>query len=175
PDIRQRLEIGDSNLQSLISNFHLCTEELALLEAALADDPPATLQNIEVSRVNAEMVPTDYIRKQTLVNAERYITPELKEYETLVLNAEERILEIETRLFKELCAQIAAQAHRLLAAARALAHLDVFASLAEVAARNNYVRPTLVSDGMLEIHNGRHPVVEQFLPAGERFVPNDII
>jgi len=130
---------------------------------------------IEISRGESANAPENYIRKQTLVNAERYITPELKEYETLVLNAEERILEIETRLFKELCAQIAAQTHRLLVTARALAHLDVFASLAEVAARNNYVRPTLVSDGMLEIHNGRHPVVEQFLPAGERFVPNDII
>jgi len=130
---------------------------------------------IEISRGESANAPENYIRKQTLVNAERYITPELKEYETLVLNAEERILEIETRLFKELCAQIAAQTHRLLVTARALAHLDVFASLAEVAARNNYVRPTLVSDGMLEIHNGRHPVVEQFLAAGERFVPNDII
>jgi DNA mismatch repair protein MutS len=130
---------------------------------------------IEISRGESANAPENYIRKQTLVNAERYITPELKEYETLVLNAEERILEIETRLFKELCAQIAAQTHRLLVTARALAHLDVFASLAEVAARNSYVRPTLVSDGMLEIHNGRHPVVEQFLPAGERFVPNDII
>jgi len=130
---------------------------------------------IEISRGESTNAPENYIRKQTLVNAERYITPELKEYETLVLNAEERILEIETRLFKELCAQIAAQTHRLLVTARALAQVDVFASLAEVAARNNYVRPTLVSDGMLEIHNGRHPVVEQFLPAGERFVPNDII
>ncbi len=130
---------------------------------------------IEISRGESTNAPENYIRKQTLVNAERYITPELKEYETLVLNAEERILEIETRLFKELCAQIAAQTHRLLVTARALAKVDVFASLAEVAARNNYVRPTLVSDGMLEIHNGRHPVVEQFLPAGERFVPNDII
>jgi DNA mismatch repair protein MutS len=130
---------------------------------------------IEISRGQSANAPENYIRKQTLVNAERYITPELKEYETLVLNAEERILEIETRLFKELCAQIAAQAHRLLAAARALAHADVFASLAEVAARNNYVRPTLVTDRIIEIRNGRHPVVEQFLPAGERFVPNDVI
>jgi DNA mismatch repair protein MutS len=130
---------------------------------------------IEISRGESGNAPENYLRKQTLVNAERYITPELKEYETLVLNAEERLLEIETRLFKELCAQIAAQAHRLLAAARALAHADVFASLAEVAARNNYVRPVLVADQLIEIHNGRHPVVEQFLPAGERFVPNDVI
>ncbi len=130
---------------------------------------------IEISRGESANAPESYIRKQTLVNAERYITPELKEYETLVLNAEERILEIETRLFKELCAQIGAHARRLLTTARTLARVDVFAALAEVAARNNYVRPTLVADGMLEIHNGRHPVVEQFLPAGERFVPNDIL
>jgi DNA mismatch repair protein MutS len=130
---------------------------------------------IEISRSESVKAPEDYIRKQTLVNAERYITPELKEYETLVLNAEENILEIETRLFRELCAQIGAHASRLLAAARALADLDVFASLAEVAARNAYVRPSLTPEPVLEIRNGRHPVVEQFLPAGERFVPNDIV
>jgi DNA mismatch repair protein MutS len=130
---------------------------------------------IEISRAAAANAPADYIRKQTLTNAERFITPELKEYETLVLNAEERILEIEARLFKEVCAQIAAQSARLLTTARALARLDVFASLAEVAARNNYVRPTLVADGRLEIRDGRHPVVEQLLPASERYVPNDVI
>ncbi|MBI3241628.1 MAG: DNA mismatch repair protein MutS [Chloroflexi bacterium] len=130
---------------------------------------------IEISKAAAVNAPADYIRKQTLVNAERFITPDLKEYETLVLNAEERILEIEARLFKEMCAQISAQAARLLNTARALARLDVFASLAEVAARNNYVRPTLVEGGELEIRDGRHPVVEQLLASGERFVPNDII
>jgi DNA mismatch repair protein MutS len=130
---------------------------------------------IEISKAAAANAPADYIRKQTLVNAERFITPDLKEYETLVLNADERILEIEARLFKEMCAQISAQAARLLNTARALARLDVFASLAEVAARNNYVRPTLVEDGKLEIRDGRHPVVEQLLASGERFVPNDII
>jgi len=130
---------------------------------------------LEISRVQSANAPENYIRKQTLVNAERYITPELKEYETLVLNAEERILEIETRLFKELCAQIGVQAHRLLTTARTLARLDVLASLAEVAARNNYIRPTLVLENVLEIHAGRHPVVEQFLEAGQRYVPNDIL
>jgi len=130
---------------------------------------------IEISRGESAKAPDNYIRKQTLVNAERYITPDLKEYETLVLNAEERILEIETRLFKELCAQLGAHATRLLATARTLAQIDVWASLAEVAAQNNYVRPTLVDEPVLEIRNGRHPVVEQFLPAGERYVANDII
>jgi DNA mismatch repair protein MutS len=130
---------------------------------------------LEISRGQAANAPENYIRKQTLVNAERYITPELKEYETLVLNAEERILEIETRLFKELCAQIGAQAARLLATARALAQVDVLAALADIAARNAYVRPALEDGPGLEIRNGRHPVVEHFLAAGERFVPNDIV
>jgi DNA mismatch repair protein MutS len=130
---------------------------------------------IEMGRAAAENAPNNYIRKQTLVNAERFITPELKEYETLVLNAEERMLEIEVRLFKELCAQISAQSARLLNTARALARLDVFAALAEVAANNNYIRPALVPDGRLEIRDGRHPVVEQYMPSGERYVPNDII
>ncbi len=130
---------------------------------------------IEISKAAAENAPGNYIRKQTLVNAERFITPELKEYETLVLNAEDRMLEIEVRLFKELCAQISAQAVRLLNTAQALARLDVFASLAEAAVNNNYVRPALAADGRLEIREGRHPVVEQFLTSGERYVPNDIV
>ena len=130
---------------------------------------------LEISRGQSDHAPENYIRKQTLVNAERFITPELKEYETLVLNAEERILEIETRLFKDLCRQIGAHAGRLLTTARTLAQIDVLASLAESAARDGYVRPQLVAEPLLEIHNGRHPVVEQFLRDGERFVPNDII
>ncbi len=127
---------------------------------------------LEVSRANAEKVPDDYIRKQTLVNAERYITPDLKEYESLILNADERLLEIEQRLFRELCDQVLARSETLLRTARALAHLDVFASLAEVAARENYTRPQLSDDDVLDIRDGRHPVVERML-RGERFVPND--
>jgi DNA mismatch repair protein MutS len=130
---------------------------------------------IEISRGQSANAPADYIRKQTLVNAERYITPELKEYETLVLNADERVLEIEARLFKAICAEIAACAGRLLATARSLAHLDVYAALAEVAVRHNYHRACLEPDGVFEIRNGRHPVVEQLLPDGDRFVPNDIV
>ncbi len=127
---------------------------------------------IEVSKANADKVPADYIRKQTLVNAERYITPELKEYESLILNAEERLLEIEARLFGELCDRVRSRADALLRTARALAHLDVFAALAEVAARENYVRPVLTDEDILDIRDGRHPVVEQTL-RGTRFVPND--
>jgi DNA mismatch repair protein MutS len=127
---------------------------------------------IEVTRANAELVPGDYIRKQTLVNAERYITPEMKEYEALVLNAEERIREIENRLFREICQRLAASASRMLSTARSLAQLDVLACLAEAAVLNGYVCPEVTTEDMLDIREGRHPVVEQTL-GGQRFVPND--
>ncbi len=126
---------------------------------------------IEITRANSHLAPDDYIRKQTLTNAERYITPELKEYETLILNAEERILQIERRVFAELCQQVAQFAPRLLQTAAALARLDVAAALAEAAANNGYVRPELADDETMEIVDGRHPVVEQSLTL-ERFVPN---
>lgn len=136
---------------------------------------------IEVTHANTHLVPSDYIRKQTLTNAERYITPELKEYETLILNAEERILQIERRLFSEIIQYVAGFAAPLLATADALAQLDVAAALAEVAALYDYVRPALSDDLVLHIRDGRHPVVEQAMSAGlipgkgrgERFVPND--
>lgn len=127
---------------------------------------------IEVTRANTKHVPSDYIRKQTLTNAERYITPELKEYETLILNAEDRILEIERRVFTEVCQQVALSAKRLLNTAQALAQIDVAAALAEVAASRGYVRPTLTPDGTIRIEGGRHPVIEQ-QPSLTRFVPND--
>ncbi|MBN1993598.1 MAG: DNA mismatch repair protein MutS [Anaerolineae bacterium] len=134
---------------------------------------------LEVTHAHKNQVPPEYIRKQTLVNAERYITPELKEYESLILNAEERQLEVETRLFKEICAHLAGAADRLLSTAQALAYLDVVTALAEVALKNNYVRPTLSNDDKLEIVNGRHPVVETMPlvdPDGLTisFVPNDV-
>jgi DNA mismatch repair protein MutS len=128
---------------------------------------------IEITHANIDKVPENYIRKQTLVNAERYITPELKDYETQVLNAEAQILELERRLFDEVCKQLAAHAEKLLTTARALAHLDVFAALADVAVREGYTRPTLTDDDLLIIRDGRHPVVERLLPDGARYVPND--
>ncbi|MCD6401394.1 MAG: DNA mismatch repair protein MutS [Anaerolineales bacterium] len=129
---------------------------------------------IEVTKPNASLVPNEYIRKQTLVNAERYITPELKEYETLVLNAEERIKEIERRVFYEICNTLSKSVKKFLRTSRALAKLDVLSSLAETAALDGYVRPQVVEEDILEIHLGRHPVVEHTLE-GERFVPNDAI
>ncbi len=216
------------SLEAILASFNLCSDELNLLDAALVEDPPATLGNvgiirpgfsaemdgvleasrharewianleaverartgikslkvgynkvfgyyIEVTRANAGMTPAEYIRKQTLVNAERYITPEMKEYESLVLNAEERIKEIERRIFNEVCARLAGSARRMLAAARSLAELDVLASLAEVAAANGYTCPRVVAEDRLDIREGRHPVVEHSLAGGDRFVPNDAI
>jgi DNA mismatch repair protein MutS len=210
-----------------LKDMDICDDELRLLEAAIADDPPATLQNtgvikdgfsaeldgviersrharewianleaierertgiktlkvgynkifgyyIEVTRANTELVPAEYIRKQTLVNAERYITPEMKEYEALVLNAEEMIHEIETRIFRQVCEELGSSSNRLLRTARALAELDVLASLAEVAALGSYVLPDVIAEDTLEIHEGRHPVVEHYLK-GQRFVSNDAI
>ena len=129
---------------------------------------------IEISRGAADKAPTNYIRKQTLVNAERFITPEMKEYETLVLNAEDRIRELELRLFKETCAVIGKSASKLLQTARTLAVLDVLSSLAETAALGGYARPEVHEGNELEIHEGRHPVVEQLLHGG-RYIPNDVI
>ncbi len=227
PSIRRLLAADQEPLAGLLAGLHPCTEQLDLLEAAIADDPPATLQNsgviragfsseldsvieasshardwianleaverertglktlkvgynkvfgyyIEISRGSAANAPADYIRKQTLVNAERFITPEMKEYEALVLNAEERIREIEGRIFKDICAQLSAAGEKLLSTARALASLDALASLAEAASLGGYTRPEVTTDGTLEIRDGRHPVVERSL-SGERFVPNDAV
>ena len=129
---------------------------------------------IEISRGASDKAPANYIRKQTLVNAERFITPEMKEYETLVLNAEERIRDIELRLFKETCAVVGKSAHKLLQTARSLAVLDVLSSLAESAALGGYARPEVHEGNDLEIYEGRHPVVEQLLHGG-RYIPNDVI
>jgi DNA mismatch repair protein MutS len=218
--------IGNWLLESS-GKWSVCGEEYSLLQAALDDDPPATLQNtgvirpgysaeldgvieaskhardwianlegverektgiktlkvgynkvfgyyIEISRGAADRAPENYIRKQTLVNAERFITPEMKEYETLVLNAEERIKEIETRLFREVCAELAKVAHKILTTARAIAELDVLSALGEAAALGGYTKPEVHDGGEMEIHEGRHPVVEQLLKS-DRYIPNDVI
>jgi DNA mismatch repair protein MutS len=137
---------------------------------------------IEVSKPNLHLVPPDYERKQTLVAAERFTTPELKEYEARILDAQEKIIEIERRLFTELRTAIAAEAKRIRQTALALAEVDVLASLAHLAALRNYCRPTFAASdiGEMEIIEGRHPVIEQQEMAGgpsasnARFVPNDL-
>jgi len=128
---------------------------------------------IEVSKANLSQVPQDYIRKQTLVGGERFFTPELKEYESLILNAQERIAELESSLFCQVCYQVGAASRDILAVANAIANVDVFSSLAEVAVRYSYVRPKLTTDNEIIISEGRHPVVERSL-ADASFVPNDI-
>ena len=129
---------------------------------------------IEITSANLSQAPAEYIRKQTLVNAERFITPELKEYESLILNAEERQHELQSTLFKEVCVQIGGAAARLLATAHALAELDSHAGLAEIAVRNRYARPQLDEGDEIRIIAGRHPVVELALK-DEPFVPNDVV
>jgi len=127
---------------------------------------------IEVSKSNLSQVPQHYIRKQTLVGGERFFTPELKEYESLILNARDRISELEADIFHRVCRQVSTVSERILAVASALANIDVLSSLAEVAVRYNYVRPKLTAGNEIIISQGRHPVVERSL-TDSSFVPND--
>jgi len=128
---------------------------------------------IEITHTHVAKVPADYQRKQTLKNAERYITPELKEYEEKVLSAEDKSQQLEFELFLALRDEAAAETQRLLQTAEVLAHLDVLAALADLAASRQYVRPTLRDEPVLAIKDGRHPVLDQTLPPGT-FVPNDV-
>ncbi len=225
PDIYQLIEPNRTKLSQIISRFNTCQEELELLNKAISEDPPATLQNvgiiksgfcreldeivakvkdardwisnlenversrtgiktlkvgynkifgyyIEISNANSGAIPKEYIRKQTLVNAERYITPEMKEYEALVLNAEEQIHSLEIRLFVDICLNLEKTANKIFSTANCLAELDVFCSLAESAVQNNYHRPEILEDTTLEIKEGRHPVVERS-SFTQLFIPND--
>ena len=127
---------------------------------------------IEISNSNLALAPDDYVRRQTLVGGERFITPEMKEYESLILNAQDRINDMEGALFRQVCQQVAGYAEPILKTARAIANIDAFASLAEVASRYGYVRPALDESDAVQIKQGRHPVVERMLPPGD-FVAND--
>lgn len=129
---------------------------------------------IEVTNAHREKIPDYFIRKQTLVNAERYITPELKEIEEKILSAEERITVLEARLFEELCSRVATYADPVYDNAQAVAMLDVLQGLAEIAVRHGYCKPEVHEGSELRISAGRHPVVERFMPIGETFIPNDI-
>ena len=128
---------------------------------------------IEISNSNINKVPDNYIRRQTLVGGERYITSEMKDYESQILNANERITELETRLFHNICNQVSESATQILNTANAISKLDVFVSFAEQSARSNYVRPELNHGDRIDIYKGRHPVVETTLDHGA-FVPNDV-
>jgi len=227
PQLLPLLEEEHPSLQPLLATWQGFEPELELLNTAISDDPPATLNNIgliregfskeldqivssskhardwinalesserkrtglktlrvgfnkvfgyyiEISRGLSDKAPEEYIRKQTLVNSERYITPELKEYESLVLNAETQMHEIELKVFKQVCAQLGKSSQNLLDLARKLAQMDCLLSLAEVAALNNYVRPSLTEEKGITILAGRHPVVER-LTSQNRYVSNDTI
>ncbi|MEE9285121.1 MAG: DNA mismatch repair protein MutS [Dehalococcoidia bacterium] len=127
---------------------------------------------IEVTKANIPQVPDDYVRKQTLVGGERFITPELKEYESLILNAQERTQELEASLFRRVSRQVSGEAEPVLSTAAAVARIDLYTALAEMAVRCNYTRPELTDGEELHIVNGRHPVVERNIALGT-FVPND--
>jgi DNA mismatch repair protein MutS len=128
---------------------------------------------IEVSKVNADKIPDRYIRKQTLVNAERCITPELKEFESKILGAEDKRLELEYSLFLQIRDQIAQASPRMISTSQLLARIDLFSSLAETASLHHYRRPEIFEGEEIQIVEGRHPVIERSLPVG-KFVPNDI-
>lgn len=129
---------------------------------------------LEVTRANLKLVPEDYVRKQTLASSERFTTPELEEYETKVLTAEDKRKELEAELFTDLVTRIVAESARLTSVAARLAELDVFAALAQLAHLRGYVRPVVDEGEVIEIRDGRHPVVE-VLAAGEGFVENDTL
>ncbi len=129
---------------------------------------------IEVRNAHKDRVPEGWIRKQTLVNAERYITQELKEYEETILGAEDRIAALELKLYAELVEQIRPQVAALQQNALAIAELDCLQGFAQVALAHNYCRPELLDGDLLEIKDGRHPVIEQRLPIGEPYIPNDV-
>lgn len=129
---------------------------------------------LEVTHAHKDKVPQEWIRKQTLVNAERYITPELKEYEEKIVNAEERMISLEQRYFQELVREASAYVVPIQQNARVLGTLDVLISFAKVALSNRYCRPKIADSDTLEIKEGRHPVIEKQLAAGDNYVPNDI-
>jgi DNA mismatch repair protein MutS len=130
---------------------------------------------LEISNTHKEKVPETYIRKQTLVNSERYITPELKEYEDKILNAEEKIYELESQLFNEIRLLASAEVKAIQQNAKNVAMLDCFISFAVCAETYNYIKPVMTENSTLAIIKGRHPVVEQILPPGNKFTPNDCV
>ena len=130
---------------------------------------------IEVRNTFRDLVPKEWIRKQTLVNAERYITEELKEYESKILGAEERIYAIETGIYGELVAKIQKQIVAIQTNSRIIARLDILAGFAQLAMERNYCRPQMAKDLVLDIRDGRHPVIETLMPPGEEYVPNDVL
>ncbi|HSG31405.1 MAG TPA: DNA mismatch repair protein MutS [Thermodesulfobacteriota bacterium] len=128
---------------------------------------------IEVTKANIHLVPESYIRKQTLVNAERFITPDLKEQEEKIVGAEEKVLDLERTLFEQIRKQVEAHSHRIRKTSAVIAEIDVLCGLSETAERNSYVKPEINNSDIIDLHGSRHPVIESII-TDERFVPNDI-
>ncbi|GAI04535.1 unnamed protein product, partial [marine sediment metagenome] len=166
------LRLASKNAKQYLANLERQERERSGIKSLKVGFNKVFGYYIEVSKSNLPQVPQDYIRKQTLVGGERFFTPELKEYESLILNAQERITELEANIFHRVCRQVATASERILAVADALANIDVFSSLAEVAVRYSYVRPELTTGNEIVISQGRHPVVERSLVEGS-FMPND--
>ena len=129
---------------------------------------------IEITKANQHLVPQDYIRKQTLVNSERYIVPDLKEYEEKVITAKSKIEALEYEIFKKLTAEIKLQIESLYKLANRIANIDIITNFAHIATKNSYVKPEITEDNSLEIRGGRHPIVEKLIPAGD-YVKNDVV
>lgn len=129
---------------------------------------------LEVRNTHKDKVPADWIRKQTLVNAERYITQELKEYEEKIMGAQDKILVLETKLYNDLVLALAEFTPAIQINANLLARLDCLLSFAQVAQDNRYIRPVIQDDDVLDIKQGRHPVIEKELPVGEQYIANDV-
>ena len=166
------LRLSSQNARQYLANLERQEQEKTGIKSLKVGYNKVFGYYIEVSNPNLSQVPEHYIRKQTLVGGERFFTPELKEYESLILNARDRISELETGIFQRVCRQVATASERILAVASALANVDVFSSLAEVAGRHSYARPELTAGNEIIIKEGRHPVVEGSL-ANSGFVPND--
>ncbi|MFC1593365.1 DNA mismatch repair protein MutS [Candidatus Neomarinimicrobiota bacterium] len=130
---------------------------------------------IEVTKTHQDRVPVSYIRRQTLVGSERYITPELKEYEEKILCAESEIEDIEQRIFNDICDKILTNVQNIQTNAHIINLIDVFSNFAQLAIKNSYCQPVLVKEPTINIEDGRHPVVEKLMPSTERFVPNDLL
>jgi DNA mismatch repair protein MutS len=179
--IRSSYDEELTRLRGLLNDATGTLEAIRAREAEAAGIPSLKLAfnnvfgyYLEVRNSHKDKVPEEWHRKQTLVNAERYITDELKKFEVEVLGAEEKIKAIETRLFEALVAQVAGQVSTLLHSARWVATLDVLLGFSEVALKYDYVRPTFTEDQKLEISKGRHPVIEQVLPEGQPYIANSI-
>jgi len=171
PELDELRELS-GNAKGWIANLQRTERERAGIPSLKVSYNKVFGYYIEISNAHKNKIPDNYIRKQTLVNSERYITPELKEYEDKILNAEENIANLEYQLFDAIRTAVAAEAEAIQENARLIAMLDCFLSFAECAERNNYVKPLIDESDKLTIEEGRHPVVELTLPTGEKFSPN---